>query len=268
MVSICPSFGGGRFTEALRVEGLSKYFGGVHAVRDVSFTVEAGERLAIIGPNGAGKTTLFNMLNGQLRTDAGRIYFSGRDITHLSTHRRAHLGLARSFQLTTLFLYLTVLDNVLLALQGTRLSRFQVFRPITAYESLYAEAQELLGSMDLWEKRDTPVHAISYGEQRKLEITLSLASKPKLLLLDEPSSGLTTGEGADISSRIRSLGTDITIILVAHDMDLVFGVAERIIVLHYGEIIAEGTCDEISRDVRVREIYMGSDEGTWNAGAS
>ncbi len=251
--------------EALKVEGLSKDFGGVHAVRDVSFSVEAGERLAIIGPNGAGKTTLFNMLNGQLPASAGRVHFFGRDITHLPTHHRAHLGIARSFQLTTLFLNLTVLNNTLLALQGTQPSRFQMFRSATTYEHLYAKAHELLDSMDLWEKRDDPVEAISYGEQRKLEIALSLASKPKLLLLDEPSSGLTTAESSDITVMIRNLGTDITVILVAHDMDLVFGVAERIIVLHYGEIIAEGTCDEISCDLRVREIYMGSEEGAKNA---
>ncbi len=245
--------------EALKVTSLSKDFGGVHALRDVSFSVEAGERLAIIGPNGAGKTTLFNVLNGQLAATAGRILFFGQDITRLPIYSRAHLGLARSFQLTTLFLNLTVLTNTLLAFQGTLPSRFQLFRPITAYRHLYDKAHELLNSMDLWEKRNEPVEAISYGEQRKLEIALSLASKPKLLLLDEPSCGLTTAESGDISSLIRKLGTVITVILVAHDMDLVFDIAERIIVLHYGEIIAEGTCDEISCDVRVREIYMGSE---------
>jgi len=254
--------------EALKVDGISKDFGGVHAVRDVSFSVEAGEHLAIIGPNGAGKTTLFNLLSGQLSPTVGRVYLFGQEITNMAAHRRAHLGIARSFQLTTLFLNLTVLDNILLALQGTRPSRFQMFRSATAYEHLYTKAQKLLDSMDLWEKKDDPVHAISYGEQRKLEIALSLASEPKLLLLDEPSTGLTTAEGADIISMIRELGADITVIIVAHDMDLVFGVAERIIVLHYGEIIAEGTCDEISHDLRVKEIYMGSEEATGNARAS
>ena len=253
--------------EALRVEGLSKDFGGVRAVRDVSFSVEAGEHLVIIGPNGAGKTTMFNLLDGQLPPTAGRVYLFGQEITNLAAHSRPHLGIARSFQLTTLFLNLTVLENILLALQGTRPSRFQMFRSATAYEHLYAKAEELLDSMDLWGKKDDPVHAISYGEQRKLEIALSLALEPKLLLLDEPSSGLTTAESADITTMIRNLGTDITVILVAHDMDLVFGVAERIIVLHYGEIIAEGTGEEISTNPRVREIYMGSEEATGNARA-
>jgi len=253
--------------EALRVEGLSKDFGGVRALRGVSFSVEAGEHLAIIGPNGAGKTTLFNLLSGQLPPTAGSVYLFGQEITNMPAHRCAHLGIARSFQLTTLFLNLTVLENILLALQGTRPSRFQMFRSATAYEHLYTKAQELLDSMDLWGKKDDPVHAISYGEQRKLEIALSLASEPKLLLLDEPSSGLTTAESADITSMIRNLGTDITAILVAHDMDLVFGVAERIIVLHYGEIIAEGTGEKISTDPRVKEIYIGSEEATGNARA-
>ncbi len=251
--------------EALRVEGLSKDFGGVRAVRHVSFSVEAGEHLAIIGPNGAGKTTLFNLLDGQLSPTDGRVYLFGQEITNMPAYRRAHLGVARSFQLTTLFLNLTVLENILLALQGTRPSRFQMFRSATAYEHLYTKAKELLDSMDLWEKKDDPVNALSYGEQRKLEISLSLALGPKLLLLDEPSSGLTTAESADITSMIRNLGTDIAVILVAHDMDLVFGMAERVIVLHYGEIIAEGSGEKISADPRVKEIYMGSEEATGNA---
>ncbi len=251
--------------EALRVEGLSKDFGGVRAVRHVSFSVEAGEHLAIIGPNGAGKTTLFNLLDGQLSPTDGRVYLFGQEITNMPAYRRAHLGVARSFQLTTLFLNLTVLENILLALQGTRPSRFQMFRSATAYEHLYTKAKELLDSMDLWEKKDDPVNALSYGEQRKLEISLSLALGPKLLLLDEPSSGLTTAESADITSMIRNLGTDIAVILVAHDMDLVFGMAERVIVLHYGEIIAEGSGEKISADPKVKEIYMGSEEATGNA---
>lgn len=245
--------------EALKVEGLCQDFGGVRALQNVSFSVEAGEHLAIIGPNGAGKTTLLNVIDGQLKPSAGRVIFLKQDITLLSPYNHAHLFIGRSFQLTTLFLDLTVLDNILLAFHGTSRSRFQMFRSITSYKNLYDNAHELLDSVDLWEKRDELVKAISYGEQRKLEISLSLAMKPKLLLLDEPSCGLTTTESDDISNRIRDLGSDITVILVAHDMDLVFGFAERIIVLHYGEIVVEGTCDEIRRDSRVREIYMGSE---------
>ncbi|MBU2608055.1 MAG: ATP-binding cassette domain-containing protein, partial [Chloroflexi bacterium] len=177
--------------EALRVKGLSKNFGGVQALRDVTFGVEVGERLVIIGPNGAGKTTLFNVLNGQLAATNGRIYFYGKDITSLPTHRRAHLGQSRSFQITSLFPPLTVLENCLLALQGTQPSRFQMFRSITAYKHLFTKAQQMLEVVDLWEKREEPVKNISHGEQRRLEIAISLASQPKLLLLDEPSAGLT-----------------------------------------------------------------------------
>jgi len=254
--------------EALKIEGLSKNFGGVQALKDVSFTVEAGERLAIIGPNGAGKTTLFNLLNGQEKATAGRIYFFEQEITTMPTHRRAHLGQGRSFQLTSLFPNLTVLDNVLLAVQGTKPSRYQLFRPITAYKHLFAKAQELLTAMALWEKRNDLVKALGYGEQRRLEIALSLASEPKLLLLDEPSSGLTPAECADMITMIRNLGTDITVVVVAHDMDLVFGLAERIMVLHYGQVMADGTPEEIQADSRVKEIYLGVEEGTGNARAS
>jgi branched-chain amino acid transport system ATP-binding protein len=251
--------------EALRVEHLSKDYDGVQAVRNVSMSVKVGERLAMIGPNGAGKTTLFNLLSGQFAPTSGRVYLFGQEITHLPAYSRAHLGIARSFQATTLFLNLSVMDNTLLALHGTRASRFQMFRSSGAYKVLYDRTRELLDLMDLWEKRDDPVHAISYGEQRKLEIVLSLASEPKLLLMDEPSTGLTAAESADIIGMIRDLGRDITVILVAHDMDLVFGVAERIIVLHHGELITEGTPEEIGTDSRVREIYMGAEEIQGNA---
>ena len=247
--------------EALRVERLSKNFGGVQALHDVSFSVEAGEKLAIIGPNGAGKTTLFNVLNGQLSATAGRVYFLGQEITAMATHRRAHLGQARSFQLTTLFPALTVFDNILLAIQGTKPSRFQMFRSATSYNEYLVRAKQLLESMNLWEKSGELVEAISYGEQRKLEIALSIASEPKLLLLDEPSAGLTSAESADVIDVINDLGQGITVLVVAHDMDLVFGFADRIMVLHYGQIIAEGTPEEIQADSRVREVYMGIEEG-------
>ena len=246
--------------EALRVEGLSKDFGGVHAVNDVSFGVEVGERLVIIGPNGAGKTTLFNLINGQFAPTAGRIYFSGQDITNMATHRRTHLGQARSFQIITLFLNLTALDNALIALHGTRPSRLHMFRSMNSYRYLLADAEKSLEAAALWEKRDGLVKNLSYGEQRRLEIALSLASKPKLLLLDEPSSGLTRDESTQVIDLIKNLGSSITVLIVDHDMDLVFGVAERIIVLHYGQIIADGSPEEIRVDPRVREIYLGLEE--------
>lgn len=245
---------------ALASEGLSKTFGGVNAVHGVSFKVEEGEHIAIIGPNGAGKTTLFNLLGGQLQPTAGTVTFFGQDVTRLPAHARIHLGMSRSFQIASLFLNLSVLQNTRLALQGTRPSRFQMLRAATGYSDVMASAEEVLKSMDLWDKRHVPARAIAYGEQRKLEIALSLAAKPKLLLLDEPSCGLTATESADITRRIRELGTNITVVLVAHDMDLVFGVAQRVIVLHYGELILDGSCDQVRADPKVREIYMGSEE--------
>jgi branched-chain amino acid transport system ATP-binding protein len=246
--------------EALAVKNLSKDFGGLRAVNNVSFQIESGEHTAIIGPNGAGKTTLFNLLSGQLLPSGGSVTFFGEDITHLPSHKRAHLGLARSFQIASLFIKLSVLKNTRLALQGIRPSRYQMFRPAIGYKDILSRAEELLTSVDLWDKRNEPASAISYGEQRKLEIALSLASDPKLLLLDEPSCGLTASESSDITNRIRNLGTKITVILVAHDMDLVFGVAQRIIVLHYGEMILDGPSEAIRDNPKVKEIYIGTED--------
>jgi branched-chain amino acid transport system ATP-binding protein len=242
----------------LETKGLFVHFGGLAAVKDVSFATEPGERLALIGPNGAGKTTLFNVLTGQLKPSAGRVYFKGQDITNYSVYSRTHMGMARSFQITSLFPYQTVEVNALIALQGLQKSRYGILRYFLKDKALRAAAQELLESMDLWELKDEIVSSLAYGQQRKLEIALSLASDPELLLLDEPSCGLTTTESADITSRIRDLGTKITVLMIAHDMDLVFGVAERVILLHYGEIACEGTCDEIRSNEMVKEIYMGS----------
>ena len=246
--------------EALRVKGLSKNFGGVSAVDNISFGVEIGERLVIIGPNGAGKTTLFNLINGQLPATSGRIYFLGKDITAMPTHSRAHLGQARAFQIISLFLNLSVLDNALLALHGTKPYRFKLFRPINDYKLISDKVQETLEALDLWDNKDELVKNLSYGDQRRMEIGLSLALQPKLLLLDEPSAGLTMEECSGIIDMIKNLGLDITVIIVDHDMDLVFGVAERIIVLHYGQIIADGAPEQIQADPRVKEIYLGIEE--------
>ena len=242
----------------LDVEGLSVHFGGLAAVKDVTFGIAPGERLAMIGPNGAGKTTLFNLLTGQLKPSAGKVVFKGRDITNASVHARTHLGISRSFQITSLFPNETVEVNALIALQGNRPGRYRMFGVFSKDKELYAASQGLLESVDLWDKRGEIVSSLAYGEQRKLEMALSLASEPELLLLDEPSCGLTPTESADITTRIRELGSKITVLMIAHDMDLVFGVAERIILLHFGEISCEGTCDEIRANETVKEIYMGS----------
>ena len=242
----------------LDVENLSVHFGGLAAVKDVTFGIEQGERLAMIGPNGAGKTTLFNLLTGQLKPSAGKVIFKGRDITHAPVYARTHLGIARSFQITSLFPHETVRVNALIGLQGNRPGRYRMFGVFSRDKELYAAAQALLESVELWDKRDEIVSSLAYGEQRKLEMALSLASEPELVLLDEPSCGLTPTESADITKRISDLGSKITVLMIAHDMDLVFGVAERIILLHFGEIACEGTRDEIRANPTVKEIYMGS----------
>jgi branched-chain amino acid transport system ATP-binding protein len=242
----------------LEAQSLSVHFGGLAAVKRVTFGIEPGERLALIGPNGAGKTTLFNLLTGQLKPSGGKVVFKGQDITNATVYTRTHLGMSRSFQITSLFPYQTVLVNTLIGLQGVEKSRYGFFRPLFRDRALLAAAQELLESTDLWDLREGVVSSLAYGQQRKLEIALSLASHPDLLLLDEPSCGLTAAESADITRRIRDLGAKITVLMIAHDMDLVFGVAERVILLHYGEIACEGTCDEIRSNAMVREIYMGS----------
>jgi len=243
--------------EALRVEKLTKAFGGIYSLQDVSFAVEAGERLAIIGPNGAGKSTLFNVLAGQLPATRGQVFMFGQEITAAPAHRCARLGMARSFQVSNLFFNLTILDNALLAIQGLRAHPFQMFRPIEVYADMFAKAHQLLSTTGLWEKRDELVRNMSHGEQRNLEIILSLASKPKVLLLDEPTAGLTEAESANIFNIVNDLATDTTTLFVAHDIDLVLSIAHRIIVLHYGMIIAEGRPEEIEADPKVKEVYMG-----------
>ena len=242
----------------LEVDDLSVHFGGLAAVKDVSFSIEEGERLVMIGPNGAGKTTLFNLLTGQLKPSGGRVVFKGQDITHKPVYARTQLGMARSFQITSLFPNETVLTNALIALQGTRGGRYRVFGVFTRDKALQKAAQELLESIELWDRRNETVRSLAYGETRKLEMGLSLASAPDLLMLDEPSCGLTTTESAEITERIRALGKKITVLMISHDMDLAFGVAERIILLHFGEISCEGTCEEIRANQTVKDIYMGS----------
>jgi branched-chain amino acid transport system ATP-binding protein len=248
--------------EAVMIEGLSKSFGGLAALSQVSLTVAEGERRAVIGRNGAGKTTLINLLTGELRSSAGRVYIFGQDVTTMPLHRRVQLGLGRTFQVMNLFSDLTVSKSVALAILASRPYRFGMFRSLSDYEGLFNEAQELLKQWDLWEKRDFVTKELSYGDQRRLELLLSLASKPKLMLLDEPTAGLSPAETSNFITMIQSLGRDITLIVVEHDMDVVFDLADRITVLHYGQVIAEGTKEEIKADPKVREIYLGVEHET------
>lgn len=243
--------------EALVVEDLSIHFGGIRAVDGVSFQVEAGQRLAIIGPNGAGKTTLFQLLSGMLTPTRGRIFFYGRDITRLSPHARAALGLGRTFQITNLFFNLTVLDNLFLALEAAGKKRFNLLRPLSSYKDLRIEAERILTQWGLWERHALPVRMLSYGEQRQLEIMLALSQGRSLLLLDEPTCGLSPEEAQSFVAMISGFSRDFTTLIIDHDMDVIFGVAEQVMVLHFGRFLAFGSPEEVKQNPQVQEIYMG-----------
>jgi len=243
--------------EVLRVENLGQRYGGLKVLFDLSFSLESGERVALIGPNGAGKTTLLNVLSGFVSPAAGRISLLNHDVTKMPSFRRTALGMARSFQINTLFPGLDLLTNVLLAIQGVQPTRFHWFRPITVYSNNIAMARELLDMVGLWSKRNSRVTELSHGQQRSLEIIMALASRPKLLLLDEPSAGLTAEESDNLTDMIHSWTQDTTVFFCAHDLDLVFSLADRVMVLYYGKIISQGTPEKIQDDSKVREIYLG-----------
>ena len=245
---------------ALQVERLSHSFGGLAALVGVDLSVAPGERLAIIGPNGAGKTTLFNIVTGLFRPSAGRIRLFGQDVTRLAPHRRAQLGLARTLQITTLFPRLTVLDSVLLAVQGLDPVRFAIHRPREAYGHLLERAQSLLAEWGLADRRHVVTGRLSYGEQRQVELLLALAGTPKVLLLDEPTAGLSPAETASVAEMIRRFSRDTTILLIEHDMDVALELVDRVTVLFQGRVLAEGTKDRIRSDPQVAAIYLGTDD--------
>ncbi len=242
----------------LELRGLSKSFGGLHAVKDVNLQIFAGDRKAIIGPNGAGKTTLFNVITGTLPASSGQAILFGSDVTTWPSHRRTAMGMARTFQVTNLFPKLTVLDNVLLAIQGLRSMKFVLWRPLSSYRDVYEKARRLLEDVGYWDRRDVEVRNLSHGEQRQIEIVLGLASDPKILLLDEPAAGLASGESREMATFLKRLDPTLAILLIEHDMDVVFDVVDRISVLHFGEVVEEGPSDAIRRSTRVQEIYLGT----------
>ncbi len=245
--------------EALTVKNLSKSFGGLHALNDVSFSVELGERLAIIGPNGAGKTTLFQLISGMLTPSEGALSAFGRDITKSSPHRRVAMGIGRTFQITNLFLKLTVLENIVLALEALDNTKFNLLRPLSSYKHLLGQAKEILGQWGMEERKDIPVSNLSHGEQRQLEIILTLSQDRSILLLDEPTSGLSLEEAKGFVQMIGNLSRDITILMIDHDIDITFEIAERVMVLHFGMVVAYGTPNEVKMNSQVQEIYMGAE---------
>jgi branched-chain amino acid transport system ATP-binding protein len=240
---------------ALEVKDLSKRFGGVDAVVGVSLAVEAGERRVLIGPNGAGKTTLFHCIAGTQLPSSGTVRLFAGDITGLPPYARARAGLARTFQITNLFAHLTVLENMLLAVAATQ--RLGLIRPMRAYRPLFERAARLLADWGLAEGSSRQVRHLSYGEQRQLELALALAGSSKLLLLDEPTAGLSAAETARVVAMVRSLPRDITVLMIEHDMDVAFELADRITVMHQGRIVAEGNREAIRANPQVAEIYLG-----------
>jgi branched-chain amino acid transport system ATP-binding protein len=243
----------------LELKGLSKSFGGLHAVRDVNLQIMPGDRKAIIGPNGAGKTTLFNLITGIYPSTAGQVLLFGQDVTSWPSHKRTALGMARTFQITHLFPRLTVLDNVLLAIKGLRKSKFVMWRFLSSYRDVYDKAYALLEQASFIDRKDTEVRYLSHGEQRQLEIILGLSSDPKILLLDEPAAGLSSGESTEMIKFLQKLDPNLAILLIEHDMDVVFDVAAQISVLHFGEVLETGTPKQIHDSKRVQEIYLGTD---------
>jgi branched-chain amino acid transport system ATP-binding protein len=239
----------------LEVRRLTKAFGGLMAVLDVDFTMPRGEVRAIIGPNGAGKTTFFNMIAGQLTPTRGRILFKGRDITALPVHERSRLGVGRSYQITNVFPDLSTLENVRVAAQS-RLVHYAFWRDAEELGESSQRAEGVLRAIGLWPKRDIVAANLSHGEQRHLEIGIVLATEPELLLLDEPTAGMSPEERSRTAQMVRAIAATTTVILVEHDMDVVMEISDRITVFHYGKILAEGSPGEIRANADVQRVYL------------
>jgi branched-chain amino acid transport system ATP-binding protein len=240
---------------ALHIAGLKKSFGGLPAIADVSLDVTVGERRLIIGPNGAGKTTLFNLLTGDLPRDGGTIELFGEEIQRLSTWRRCHRGLARTYQIITLFPKDTLEHNVALSLLGLSRRRWSMFGRLPA--SFYAEARQVLARVGLEAVAARPIAEVAYGEKRRVEIAMALAQKPKVLLLDEPLAGLSREERGQVKSLIGAIPRETTVVMIEHDMDTALDLAETVTLLHYGEVIVDGNRDAVVADQKTREVYLG-----------
>jgi len=245
----------------LATAGLTKRFGGLVANDAIDLAVRRGGLHAIIGPNGAGKTTLIGQLSGQLRPDSGTVHFAGEDITHLPAHARAQRGFGRSFQITNVVAEMTALDNVALAVQAHDGHSFRFWRSARLDQGLRAPAQAILARLQLDQRADLPVSRLSHGEKRVLEIGMALAGRPQLLLLDEPLAGTGPEESARIVRLLDAIKAETTILLIEHDMDAVFALADAVSVLVYGRIIASGTPAAIRQNPEVQKAYLGDEEG-------
>jgi branched-chain amino acid transport system ATP-binding protein len=243
---------------ALVLENVSRHFGGLKAVDGVTLTIQPGARHALIGPNGAGKTTLFNVISGELPATEGRITLFGADVTRLPPHQRAARGIARTFQITKLFPNLTVIDNVLLACEALDRRKLAMHRNVFSYADLTQRAADLVEQFGLSGRTHDLARNLAYGDQRKLEVALSMAGRPRLLLLDEPMAGLSAGESRAMQTILEKLDPAIGVLLIEHDMDIAFAFAERVTVLHQGRVLMEGHRDAVSANRGVQEIYLGT----------
>ncbi|QOL48228.1 ABC transporter ATP-binding protein [Massilia litorea] len=247
-------------TNTLRTEGLSKQWGGFKANTDITLNFEPGARHALIGPNGAGKTTFINLLTGGFPPTSGAVYLGNHDITKLPQHERVKLGMTRTFQINTLFAGMTVLESVVLAICERRGLQKVWWKTVEKHDEVVEEAMELLATLKLTNEANSITRSMAYGKQRLVEIALALATKPKILLLDEPAAGIPSAESKELFEVIAALPRDVTVVFIEHDMGLVFRFADRITVLVGGKVLTEGTPDEIAADPRVKEVYLGEAE--------
>jgi branched-chain amino acid transport system ATP-binding protein len=243
----------------LRTKGVGKVFGKFVALKDISAEFTKGAITSIIGPNGAGKSTYFNLLSGALMPSSGSVEFEGRDVTGWPQHQFAHMGIAKSFQITNVFPQLSARENIRIGLQAL-VSRYDLWRPRARLRELTEQADALLALVGLWEARERTAKTLAHGEQRALEIGMALASRPRVLLLDEPTAGMSPEETRIMMDLIVKLASERTVVLVEHKMKLVLGISDRILVLHHGELLAEGTPQEVRQNEAVKRVYLGQRE--------
>ncbi len=245
----------------LKAEKLRKYFGVVSAADDIDLRIEEGVLTSIIGPNGAGKTTLINLLTGNILADSGKIFFNNEEITHLPIHKRVKKGICRSFQIMNIFPKLSVFENLQIPILSFLNQSLRFFTPVHRHTDVNERVQKLLNEIGLTEKKDLPAGILSHGDQRLLEIGLAMAPEPKLLFLDEPTAGMNPVERVKVLENIRRLSREkqSTFVIVEHDMDIVFSLSDRIIVLHRGQILADGMPEEIKQNEDVRKVYLGEE---------